>query len=355
MTTFDQKPDFTKLTCPNPHVALGTIQIAHGGGGRLGAQLLEQVFLPALDNPFLREAHDGARLGDLHGGLALTTDSHVIRPLFFPGGDIGSLSVYGTVNDLLVTGARPLFLSAAFILEEGFEIALLERIVRSLADAARAANVSVVTGDTKVVERGHGDGVFITTTGVGRLIEGADIAPNRARPGDVVLLSGEIAAHGIAVLSAREGLGLSGQLRSDSASIAPLVLPILERHAGAIHVLRDPTRGGVSSALNEIASSAAVQIHLLEEQIPIAEPVRGACELLGLDPLYVANEGKCLAIVAPEVAESVLAAWSNVAEGRLCRQIGVVSEGPALVTLRSPLGTTRIVDMISGEQLPRIC
>jgi hydrogenase expression/formation protein HypE len=352
----DQHPAGFSLSCPVPIGQPSTVQMAHGGGGRASARLLESLFLPLLDNPWLRQAHDGAVLDCGSERIAITTDAHVVRPLFFPGGNIGSLAVHGTINDLVVCGARPLALSAAFILEEGFELDELRRIVESMGEAARRAGVPVATGDTKVVERGHGDGVYISTTGLGRVLPGANVSPKRARPGDVVLLSGEIAAHGVAVLSAREGLGLEGAITSDSASLAELVLPVVERFGERVHVLRDPTRGGVASALNEIAASSAVSIALVESELHIAEPVRGACELLGLDPLYVANEGKCVAIVAPEIAEELLGMWTAHPLGRRAGRIGVVGDqGAGLVTLRSCIGGTRVVDMMSGEQLPRIC
>lgn len=356
MSTDKAPPHVTSPVCPVPHTHHSTVQIAHGGGGRLSARLLETLFLPLLDNPWLRQSHDGAVLDFGAAELAITTDAHVVRPLFFPGGNIGSLAVHGTINDLVMCGAAPVALSAAFILEEGFELEQLRLIVESMGEAARRANVPIATGDTKVVEQGHGDGVYISTTGIGRVLSGACVRPNRARPGDAVLLSGELAAHGVAVLSAREDLGLEGDIISDSASLHELVLPVVEQFGERIHVLRDPTRGGVASALNEIASSAGVSIELLESAIRIAEPVRGACELLGLDPLYVANEGKCVAIVAPEIAGEVLAMWSAHPLGRNATQIGTVGTGTAgLVTLRTFIGAARVVDMMSGEQLPRIC
>jgi hydrogenase expression/formation protein HypE len=349
-------PNVTSLACPIPHTHHATVQIAHGGGGRLSARLLETLFLPLLDNPLLRQAHDGAVLDFGGSELAITTDAHVVRPLFFPGGNIGSLAVHGTINDLVMCGAAPVALSAAFILEEGFDLEQLRLIVESMGKAARQVGVPIATGDTKVVEQGHGDGVYISTTGIGRVLKGARVRPDRARPGDVVLLSGELAAHGVAVLSAREDLGLEGDIESDSASLHELVLPIIERFGERVHVLRDPTRGGVASALNEIATSAGVCIELVESQIRVSEPVRGACELFGLDPLYVANEGKCVAIVAREIAEEVLAMWLAHPLGRHAAQIGTVGAGNAgLVTLKTFIGATRVVDMMSGEQLPRIC
>ena len=333
-----------------------TVQMAHGGGGRLSQRLIAEVFTTAFDNPWLRELHDGAILESGQERLAFTTDGHVVRPLFFPGGDIGSLAVHGTVNDLAVCGARPLAMSASFILEEGFSIEHLRRIVASMSAAARAVPVPIATGDTKVVDRGKGDGVYISTSAVGHVHAKADISPRHAKPGDVVLLSGELAAHGVAVLSAREHLGLEGHIASDTASILDLVWPLFDRFGAGIHVLRDPTRGGVASVLNEIASAAQVGIEIDEAEVPLAEPVAGACELLGLDPLYVANEGKCVAIVGPDIAEHVLEQWKDHPLGKRATRLGQVVQGrPGLVTMRSRIGGTRVVDMQSGEQLPRIC
>jgi hydrogenase expression/formation protein HypE len=346
----------TQFSCAVPHQPHETIQLAHGGGGRLTQRLLERIFLPAFDNPELALGHDGAMVDVSAGRLAFTTDAHVVRPLFFPGGDIGALSVHGTVNDLLVCGAVPWLMSAAFILEEGFPIADLERIVASMRDAAQRSRVAIVTGDTKVVDRGKGDGVFISTSAVGRIHPKVEIAPQRARVGDKVLLSGPIAAHGIAVLSAREDLGLDGSVKSDSAPLDTLLLPAFESFGAGLHVLRDPTRGGVASALNEIATASKTHIELVEDQIPIAEPVRGACEMLGLDPLYVANEGKVLAVCDEGAAKGLLELWRSLPLGAEAAIIGEVRAAPqGLVTLRSCVGGTRVVDMMTGEQLPRIC
>jgi hydrogenase expression/formation protein HypE len=351
-----EKPNLSSYSCPLPVTGHTTIQMAHGGGGRLTQRLLEQVFWPAFNDPALAMGHDGALLDRSPGRLAFTTDAHVIRPLFFPGGDIGSLAVHGTVNDLLVCGATPWVMSVSFILEEGFEIAALQRIVDSMRRAASAANVRIVTGDTKVVDRGKGDGVFISTSAVGHIHPNADIRPQRAAQGDVVLISGPIASHGIAVLSAREDLGLGDAVKSDSAALCSLVLPALERFGSKLHVLRDPTRGGVASALNEIASASGTHVELVEQNIPIDEPVHGACELLGLDPLYVANEGVLVAIVASDVADELLTMFRSTPLGARSAIIGRVTAGPAgLVTLKSRVGGTRVVDMMTGEQLPRIC
>ncbi len=344
------------LQCPIPRSEYPQVTLAHGGGGRLTHALIERMFLAAFRNPALEPLHDGAVLEVPAGRLAISTDSYVVSPLFFPGGDIGSLAVHGTVNDLAMCGAQPLALTAGFVLEEGLPMDDLWRIVRSMAQAARDAGVNIVTGDTKVVDRGKGDGVFINTTGIGTVPEGVDVAPSRARPGDRVLLSGRIADHGIAILSVREGLAFETAIESDSAALNGLVGPLLAALGGRVHVLRDPTRGGVASATNEIAASAGVGLRLEERAIPLAEQVRGACEILGLDPLYVANEGKFLAIVAPEAAPEALALLRAHPLGREAALIGeVVADHPGRVTMRSRVGGERIVDMLSGEQLPRIC
>ncbi len=344
------------MQCPIPIQEYPTVMMAHGGGGRLTQMLIERMFLPAFANPALDALHDGALLEVGAGRLAFATDSFTISPLFFPGGDIGSLAVHGTLNDLAMCGAQPLALSAGFILEEGLPMDDLWRIVCSMQQAAQAAGVPVVTGDTKVVDRNKGDGVFITTTGIGRVGEGVHVAPDRAAPGDVVLISGAIAEHGIAILSVREGLTFETTLESDSACLCGLVNDVLATGGDGVHVLRDPTRGGVSSALNEIAAQAGVGMVLEEAHIPIGEEVRGACELLGLDPLYVANEGKCLVIAAESVADRVLAVMQAHPLGARAAAIGrVVAEHPRRVVMRSRIGGTRIVDMLSGEQLPRIC
>ncbi len=344
------------LQCPLPNSDYSTILLAHGGGGRLTQTLIEQIFLPAFGNSTLNQLHDGAILDLEKGRLAISTDSFVISPLFFPGGDIGSLAVHGTINDLAMCGAKPIALTASFILEEGLPITDLWRIVQSMSQAAQKVGVSIITGDTKVVERGKGDKIFINTTGLGRVPPTIQIAPKRAQPGDLVLISGQIANHGITILSLREGLTFETALESDSAPLHSLVAQILAVAGEQIHVLRDPTRGGVASALNEIAQQAKVGIRLVESAIPIHEEVRGACEMLGLDPFYVANEGKCLVIVAPEVAEIVLNTMRKDALGKEAAIIGeVCAEMPGKVTLRSRIGGMRIVEMLSGEQLPRIC
>jgi hydrogenase expression/formation protein HypE len=348
-----------QFSCPTPLPARDTILLGHGSGGKLSAELIRDIFLPAFQNPSLARLDDQAIVNVNGQRLAITTDSFVVKPLFFPGGDIGSLAVHGTINDLAMGGATPLFLSAAFIIEEGFSMDELRRVVNSLRRAAAEAGVHVVTGDTKVVEKGKGDGLFINTTGIGLVPEGVDLSADRARPGDKVLLSGSIGDHGIAILAQREGLEFETTIQSDSAALHALVarmLGVSSNDNPGIRCMRDPTRGGVSSTLNEIAERSQVGIELEESSLPIHEEVRGACELLGLDPLYVANEGKLLAIVAPEAADAVLGAMRGHPLGAEAQIIGTVQiENPGLVTMRTPLGTTRVVDMLAGDQLPRIC
>jgi hydrogenase expression/formation protein HypE len=344
-----------ELSCPTALPAKDKILLGHGSGGKLSAELVRDIFLPAFQNPMLARLDDQAIVSVNGQRLAMTTDTFVVKPLFFPGGDIGSLAVHGTVNDLAMGGATPLFLSAAFIIEEGFSMDELRRVVNSLRRAAEDAGVYVVTGDTKVVEKGKGDGLFINTTGIGVVPEGIDLSADRARPGDKVILSGSIGDHGIAILAQREGLEFETQIESDSAALHTLVAATLAASTG-IRCMRDPTRGGVSSTLNEIAERSRVGIEIMESSLPIHEQVRGACELLGLDPLYVANEGKLIAIVAPEGADAVLGAIRRHPLGAEARIIGTVrKENPGLVTMRTPLGTTRVVDMLAGDQLPRIC
>ena len=344
------------FTCPFPIQDYPHVLLAHGGGGQLMHMLLEKMFFPALRNPFLEQGHDAAMLQVKGARLAFTTDAFVVHPREFPGGNIGSLAVYGTVNDLAAAGARPLALAAAFILEEGFPMDDLWRVVQAMREAAQRVGVPIVTGDTKVVERGKGDGVFITTTGVGVIPPGIEISPQRARPGDVVLINGAIGIHGIAIMAVREGLEFERPLESDSAPLHDLVARILEAGGEHVHVLRDPTRGGLASALHEIARSAQVGIELEEAAIPVWPEVQGACELLGLDPLYVANEGKMLAIIAPEVADAVLDAMRSHPLGREAARIGtVVKDHPGQVYLRTRIGGLQVVHMLSGEQLPRIC
>lgn len=345
------------VSCPLPFSDYPTIQMAHGGGGRLTQQLIDRLFVPSFDNPALSAQHDGALLEVGDGRLAFSTDSYVVRPLFFPGGDIGSMAVHGTVNDLAMCGAtRPLALSCGLILEEGLPMETLTRVIESMRRAALEAGVSIVTGDTKVVDRGKGDGVYINTAGVGLVPQGVSIAPRNARPGDVVIVSGRIAEHGVAILSVREGLEFESPIESDSAALHDLIGQLLDRLGGKVHVLRDPTRGGVASALNEIAGQAGVGIRLEERAIPVADAVRGACEILGLDPLYVANEGKALAIVERDAAEEALAIWRAHPLGRDAAILGeVIDDHPGQVTLRNGLGALRVIDLLTGEQLPRIC
>ncbi len=354
MTT---NPDLlTSFSCPIPISDYPTILLAHGGGGTLTQMLIERMFLQAFDNPALEMMHDGAIL-DVNGErLAFSTDSFVISPLFFPGGDIGSLAIHGTVNDLAMCGARPLGLSSSLILEEGLPMEDLWRVVQSMQAAAQEVGVSIITGDTKVVDRGKGDGVFINTTGIGLIPTGVHVSPLRAQPGDVVLINGTIADHGIAIMSVREGLEFETAIKSDSAPLSDLIAAVLEVASEQVHVLRDPTRGGVASALNEIAQKAGVGVQLAEQSLPIQDEVRGACEILGFDPLYVANEGKCIAIVTRDVADAVLAAMRAHPYGQNAAIIGeIVDDHPGRVFLRSRIGGMRVVDMISGEQLPRIC
>lgn len=337
----------------------GRIDMNHGAGGRAGAQLIDEVFARAFDNEFLRQGDDGALLPELPPGhrLVLATDGHVISPLFFPGGDIGCLAVHGTVNDVAMLGAQPLYLTASFILEEGFALADLKRIVDSMAAAAREAGVPVVTGDTKVVEKGKGDGVFISTTGLGALPAGRRIGGAGARPGDVVLVSGTIGDHGVAVLSKRESLEFETEIRSDTAALHTLVADLLAAvPEGAVRTLRDPTRGGLGTTLNEIARQSRVGMLLQEAYIPVRPQVDAACELLGLDPLYIANEGKLVAIVAPEAADAALAALRAHPLGAQASVIGQITDDPhRFVQMQTRFGGRRVVDWLSGEPLPRIC
>jgi hydrogenase expression/formation protein HypE len=343
-------------TCPLPITAHDTVQLGHGGGGRLMNDLIRKLFVWAFDNPFLNPLDDCATLPLNGSRLAFSTDSFVVDPLFFPGGDIGELAVYGTVNDLCTSGARPLFMSVGMILEEGFSLEALRRIVTSMQAAATRAGVRIVTGDTKVVDKGKGDKVFINTTGIGVIEHDGALSARNIRPGDRVLLSGSIAEHGMAILSQREGLAFETPIESDAAPLHGLTAAILEAGGAAVHALRDPTRGGVAAALNEFAGAARVGLRLVEARIPIQPPVAGACAFLGLDPLYVANEGKLLAVVAPDKAEAVLAAMRAHPLGQRAALIGdVVAENPGMVSLRTPIGGWRIVDMLVGEQLPRIC
>ena len=337
----------------------GVVDMNHGAGGRVGAQLVQELFVRAFDNGYLRQGDDAALLPPLPAGqrLVMATDAHVISPLFFPGGDIGSLSVHGTVNDVAMLGAAPLYLSASFVLEEGFPLADLQRIVGSMARASRDCAVPVVTGDTKVVERGKGDGVFISTTGVGMVPVGRSIGGACALPGDIVLLSGSIGEHGVAVLSQRASLQFGTAIVSDSAALHTLVAALLAAvPEGSVHVLRDPTRGGLATTLNEIAQQSGVGMVLEESAIPVLPEVAGACEMLGLDPLYIANEGKVVVVVAPDAAPAALQALRAHPLGLRAAQIGVVTKDKRrFVQMTTGLGGRRVVDWLSGEPLPRIC
>jgi hydrogenase expression/formation protein HypE len=329
--------------------------MAHGGGGRLMHQLLENVFGKAFSNPILDTRHDSATFNIPPGKLAMTTDSYVVRPLFFPGGDIGSMAVHGTVNDLAMSGARPLYLSCAFIIEEGLPMETLWRVVCSMRDAAKRCGVQIVTGDTKVVDKGKGDGLFINTTGIGTIETSLIITPKHVLPGDVILVSGDLGRHGMAIMAVREGLQFESTIESDSAPVHEPVLELLK--AGIeIHCLRDLTRGGLASALNEIAEVAGVKIGIEEKLIPVREDVHAACEMLGLDPLHVANEGRFVAFVAARDAVRALNILRRHQVSSNAAVIGKVAEHSApLVTLKSAIGASRILDMPSGEQLPRIC
>jgi hydrogenase expression/formation protein HypE len=342
-------------SCPLPLSRYEEITLAHGSGGKLSQELMQQIVLPEFHNELLDSLHDGAVFTANGTRFAFSTDSYVVSPIFFPGGDIGRLAVHGTVNDLAMCGAKPLHLSVGFILEEGLPMNDFQRLVHSMRDAADAAGVSLVTGDTKVVDRGKADKIFINTSGIGIIADGVNIHPNRATPGDKIILSGSIAVHGIAIMSVREGLEFETEIASDSAPLNGMVEAILATGKD-IHVMRDPTRGGITSALTEIAQSAHTGMVLEEARIPISEEVKGACEILGLDPLYVANEGRMLAIVPADAADVVLAAMQAHPFGRDAAIIGtVVADHPGFVTMKTRIGGTRVVDMLSGEQLPRIC
>jgi len=344
------------LSCPLPIGEHQTIQLGHGGGGRMMHSLIRQVFLSAFESPELARMEDSATFALPSNRLAFSTDSYVVDPLFFPGGDIGELAVYGTVNDLSMSGARPVYLSVGFILEEGLSLDVLRKIVLSIRRAAERAGVVISAGDTKVVNKGKADKLFINTSGIGIVPDGCTISPERIEPGDKVLLSGFIADHGVAVLSEREGLGFESSIESDAAPLNGLVASILDRSGGAIHALRDPTRGGVASVLNEFAEVARMELKIREESIPLRPAVVGACELLGLDPLYVANEGKLVAVVAADEADVIVNLMREHPLGRNAAIIGEVLSGHAgRVSMKTQVGGWRIVDMLVGEQLPRIC
>ena len=347
--------DVLGWTCPTPLRDQRQVVAGHGGGGAMSAELVRDYFAPAYGGEHLAELGDAAtvRLGGAR--LAFSTDSYVVRPLFFPGGSIGDLAVNGTVNDLAMHGAVPAYLSCGFILEEGLELAVLGRVAEDLGRAARAAGVEIATGDTKVVETGHGDGVYINTAGIGLIRDGVDLRPQRVVPGDIVLVSGPIGLHGVAVLSVREGLEFDVAIESDTAPLAGLVAAMLEA-CPDIHALRDPTRGGLAAATNEIAQASRTGINLIERSIPVPPPVAGACSLLGLDPMYVANEGRLIAFVPRAHADEVLAAMRRHPQGTDACAIGeVVDEHPGMVVARTAFGATRVVDLPIGEQLPRIC
>jgi len=342
-------------SCPLPLTGYPHVLLAHGGGGKLMHQLLQKVFLAAFGNPALDAQHDSAVLDCPSSRLAFTTDSYVVRPIFFPGGDIGSMAVHGTVNDLAMSGARPLYLSAGFILEEGLPMETLWKVVCSMQAAAQRCGVQIVTGDTKVVDKGKGDGLFINTAGIGVVEHPLTIAPRSVQPGDVILVNGDLGRHGMAIMAVREGLAFQSAIESDSAPVADLVLELL-RAGIEIHCLRDLTRGGLASALNEIAEAAKVRILIEEKLIPVREDVHAACEMLGLDPLHVACEGRFAAFVTAKDAERALALMAGHPSGAGSVVIGkVLDASSTMVVLKSTIGATRILDMPSGEQLPRIC
>ena len=349
-------PDFSNWSCPLPLADYPTIVMGHGGGGKLGNELVEHLFLPAFRNPALENLGDAALLDLSAGRIALTTDSFVVQPLFFPGGSIGELAVNGTVNDLAVSGAEPKFLTAGFILEEGFPLVQLAAIVQAMAQAAAMAQVQIVTGDTKVVEHGHGDGCYINTAGVGVVRSGISVSPTHAMPGDAVLVSGTIGDHGMAVMSVREGLEFESPIRSDCAALNGLIAQVLDAAGPAVHAMRDPTRGGLASTLNEIARASHAGVVIDERALPVRLEVQSACELLGLDPVYVANEGKAVFFVAPEAADRVLATLRAHPLGRDAARIGhVTADHPGMLVARTALGANRVIPTQIGEQLPRIC
>jgi len=351
------KPNFLGWTCPRPLQNYPTIVMGHGAGGKMMADLIEHLFAPAFDNEWLGQMGDATAIGQLavNGqSLAFTTDSFVVSPLFFPGGNIGELAIYGTVNDLAMRGAKPIFLSAGFILEEGLPMDMLGNVVMAMAAACKKAGVKIATGDTKVVQKGHGDGIYINTSGLGVIPKGMDIGPANARPGDTVLVSGTMGDHGIAVMSVREGLTFQTEIQSDSAPLNGLVE--IMTAAGKIHCLRDATRGGLAAVLNELATSSQVGIEFDERKVPLRPEVNAACEMLGFDPFYVANEGKLVAILPEDAAEKVLAVMRDHEYGKEAAIIGKVVEAhPGMVTAKTYIGGRRVVDLPAGELLPRIC
>lgn len=355
MNKNDQIDPSASMVCPLPISEYERILLAHGGGGTLSHQLLQKMIFPQFDNEFLRAEHDGA-IWEINGmKFAFSTDSYVVKPIFFPGGNIGELAVYGTINDLAVCGAQPLYLSAGFIIEEGFFMEDFWKIVQAMKKAAENAGVKIVTGDTKVVDRGKGDKIYINTSGVGLVFKGVDISPHRIRRGDKIILNGRIAEHGMAILAAREEFKFQTSIKSDSAPLNGLIAEILQV-CPEISMMRDPTRGGISSALNEIARKAKKGIYLEEKQIPVTEEIKGICEILGFDPLYVANEGKVLVFVPPSKVDKVLQVMHRHPYGKEAAVIGeVVDDHPGRVVMKTLIGSNRVVDMMSGEQLPRIC
>jgi len=349
------RPDLLGNLCPVPIQHHKRVVLGHGSGGKLTSELIQSVFLPAFRNRVLERLDDQAVLDISAGRLAFTTDSFVVTPLFFPGGDIGKLAIHGTVNDLAMSGARPLYIAAAFILEEGLEIKDLQQVVASMRTASEEAGVQLVTGDTKVVERGKGDKLFITTTGIGEIERPVYISADQARPGDKVILSGTIGDHGMAIMSTREGLEFEGEIKSDTAPLNGLVSAILKTTT-QVHVMRDPTRGGLATTLNEIAHRSRIGIRVEQQRIPVRDAVKGACEILGIDPLYVANEGKLVAFVAAADAERALDCMQNQVLGAEACIIGeVVADHRGMVLMKTDVGGTRILDTMFGEQLPRIC
>ncbi|PID87160.1 MAG: hydrogenase expression/formation protein HypE [Chloroflexi bacterium] len=347
--------NFEGWTCPMPLRDHPNIVLGHGGGGKLSAELIEHLFVPAFQNDALATLGDSSILNLNGSRIAMSTDSFVVRPLFFPGGNIGELAVHGTVNDISMSGAKPLYLSVGFIIEEGLPLDQLGVIVNSMAAAAQEAGVQLVTGDTKVVDKGHGDGIFINTSGIGLIPEGINIGPHRAQPGDAVIVSGTIGDHGMAIMSVREGLEFETTIESDTTALNGMVADMLAV-CPDIHVLRDPTRGGVASSLNEIAQASRVGIALDENKLPVKTAVSSACELLGMDPIFVANEGKLLAIVPESAADTVLRTIHAHPKGQDAAIIGkVVKQHPGMLTARTGIGGTRVIAMQIGEQLPRIC
>ena len=355
MTEPKDSPEFTGVSCPVPLQDYPNVILGHGGGGKLSSELVEHVFLPAFQNSRLATLGDSAVFEVPGTRLAMSTDSYVVQPLFFPGGCIGDLAVNGTVNDLCMSGATPLYLSAGFIIEEGFPVSQLRDIADRMGSVALQASVAIITGDTKVVEKGHGDGCYINTAGVGLVAPGLNIAPNRAEPGDVVIVSGTIGDHGMAIMSVREGLQFEAEIKSDSAPLNTMVAALVKA-CPDVHVLRDPTRGGLAASLNEIAQASKCGIVIEDAAVPVKPTVQSACEILGLDPLLVANEGKLVAIVPAEYADAALDAIKSDQYGSDATVIGsVVSDHPGMVVARTPIGASRVVTVPIGEQLPRIC